>query len=122
MHLQFQALKLSKKALGETASGKIVNLLSNDVSRFDLVSILANYMWVAPTTSLCVIYFLWVEAGYAAIIGIIPFFIVLPLQSMSFTVKLFCTLLILFNVKVILVNCQRYIGNKLHSERMSGFV
>lgn len=77
-----QALKLSKKALGETASGKIVNLLSNDVSRFDIVSIFIHHMWVAPTSAICVAYFLWVEAGYAGIIGIIPVFLVLPLQSM----------------------------------------
>lgn len=72
---------MSKKALGETASGKIVNLLSNDVSRFDIVSIFIHHMWVAPTTALFVAYFLWDEAGYAGIIGIIPVFLVLPLQS-----------------------------------------
>lgn len=68
-------------ALGETASGKIVNLLSNDVSRFDLVSILIHHMWVAPTSALIVTYFLWAEAGIAGIIGIIPVFLVVPLQS-----------------------------------------
>ncbi|KAF5307736.1 hypothetical protein FQR65_LT06607 [Abscondita terminalis] len=76
-----KALKLSKTALGETASGKVVNLLSNDVSRFDIVSIFIHHMWVAPTTSLIVTYLLWVEAGYAGLIGMIPVFLVAPLQS-----------------------------------------
>ncbi|CAH0558003.1 unnamed protein product [Brassicogethes aeneus] len=76
-----KALRLSKTALGETASGKIVNLLSNDVSRFDIVSVFIHHMWVAPCSTLFVMYFLWVKAGYAGIIGIIPVFLVVPFQS-----------------------------------------
>lgn len=76
-----QALRLSKKALGDTASGKVVNLLSNDVSRFDIASILIHPMWVAPTSAIIVTYLLWNTAGYAGIIGIIPVFLVVPLQS-----------------------------------------
>ena len=62
-------------------SGKAVNLLSNDVSRFDVVSILLNYMWVAPVTAMFVMYFLWVEVGLAGIIGVGVIFIVVPLQG-----------------------------------------
>lgn len=76
-----KALKLSKTALGETASGKIVNLLSNDVSRFDIVSIMVHSMWEAPLVALIIMYLLYTEAGYAALIGIIPVFCVVPLQS-----------------------------------------
>lgn len=75
-----QALRLSKTALGETASGKIVNLLSNDVSRFDIVSIFIHHMWIAPTSALVVMYFLYAEAGYAGALGMVPVFLVLPLQ------------------------------------------
>lgn len=76
-----KALRLSKTALGDTASGKIVNLLSNDVSRFDIVSIFIHHMWVAPTAALIVMYFLYAEAGYAGALGIIPVFLVVPLQG-----------------------------------------
>lgn len=72
---------MSKKALGETASGQVVNLLSNDVARFDIVSIFIHHMWVSPTAALIVMYFLWVEAGYAGVIGMIPVYLVVPLQS-----------------------------------------
>lgn len=76
-----QALRLSKTALGETASGKIVNLLSNDVSRFDIVSIFIHYMWVSPLSTLFVMYFLYTEAGFAGLVGIITVFLVVPLQG-----------------------------------------
>ncbi|GLV39331.1 uncharacterized protein CBL_20420 [Carabus blaptoides fortunei] len=76
-----KALKLSRSALGDTASGKVVNLLSNDVSRFDIVSIFLHHMWAAPTISIIVAYFLWVEAGYAGLVGIATVFVVVPLQG-----------------------------------------
>ncbi|KAG5875254.1 hypothetical protein JTB14_011933 [Gonioctena quinquepunctata] len=76
-----KALRLSKTALGNTASGKIVNLLSNDVSRFDIVSIFIHHMWVAPTSAIIIMYFLYIEAGYAGILGIAAVFCVVPLQA-----------------------------------------
>lgn len=72
---------MSKRALGDTASGKIVNLLSNDVSRFDIVSVFIHHMWVSPLISLIVMVLLWKDAGYAGLIGLIPAFLVAPLQG-----------------------------------------
>ncbi|XP_043261450.1 uncharacterized protein LOC122402590 [Colletes gigas] len=76
-----KALRLSKTALGETAPGKVVNLVANDVNRFDLVSIFIHYMWSAPLSGLIIAYILYTEAGYAGLIGIAAVFIVVPIQS-----------------------------------------
>ncbi|CAG9859549.1 unnamed protein product [Phyllotreta striolata] len=76
-----KAVKLSKTALGDTASGKIVNLLSNDVSRFDLVSFLLNQMWAGPCAGLIVMVLLYRDAGYAGIIGIFAVFAIVLLQA-----------------------------------------
>ncbi|XP_045472553.1 ATP-binding cassette subfamily C member 4-like isoform X2 [Harmonia axyridis] len=76
-----KALRLSRSALGETASGKIVNLLSNDVSRFDIVSVMIHHMWAAPLSAMLVMFFLYINAGWAGLVGITPVFIVTPLQS-----------------------------------------
>lgn len=69
-----KTLKLSQTALRETA---VVNLLSTDVNRFDLISILVHYMWSAPLMTVIIVYFLWLEAKWAGMIGIgVVFFIV----------------------------------------------
>lgn len=73
-------MRLSTTALGETAPGKVVNLVANDVNRFDLVSIFINHMWSAPISALIIGYFLWDEAGYAGLLGIAAVFIVVPIQ------------------------------------------
>jgi ATP-binding cassette, subfamily C (CFTR/MRP), member 4 len=75
-----KALKLSRTALGDTAPGKVVNLLSNDVSRFDMVSIFLHSMWSAPLLTIIVAYLLWREAGIPGLVGMIVIFVVTPLQ------------------------------------------
>lgn len=77
-----KALRLSQTALGETALGKVVNLLSNDVGRFDLVSMFIHSMWSAPLMAIIVGYLLWIDAGWAGMIGILVVFVVVPLQCM----------------------------------------
>ena len=76
-----KSLRLSSTALGDTAPGKIVNLLSNDVSRFDVVSVFIHSLWLAPLLSIIIGYILWMEVGYAGLVGIAIVFIVTPIQS-----------------------------------------
>lgn len=58
----------------------MVNLLSNDVARFDYASMLLNTMWTAPLLTIIVAILLWFEIGYSGLIGISIVFIVVPLQ------------------------------------------
>lgn len=75
-----KATKLSQSALGDTAPGKVVNLLSNDVNRFDLVSVFIHSMWSAPLFAIVVGYLLVVEVGWAGFVGILAVFLVVPIQ------------------------------------------
>uniref|UniRef100_A0A182IVJ8 Uncharacterized protein n=1 Tax=Anopheles atroparvus TaxID=41427 RepID=A0A182IVJ8_ANOAO len=76
-----KALRLSRTALGDTAPGKVVNLLSNDVNRFDIVSVFLHSMWSAPLLAIIVGVLLYIEIGVAGLIGMIVIFIVTPIQS-----------------------------------------
>lgn len=79
-----QALRLNRTALGDTAPGKVVNLIANDVNRFEYVIALTHYMWSAPLSVLIVMYILYSEIGYTSIVGIIIMFMVVPIQCESF--------------------------------------
>ncbi|KFB40460.1 AGAP001775-PA-like protein [Anopheles sinensis] len=76
-----KALRLSRTALGDTAPGKVVNLLSNDVNRFDIVSVFLHSMWSAPLLAIIIGILLYIEIGVAGLIGMIVIFIVTPIQS-----------------------------------------
>lgn len=60
-----------------------MNLLSNDVSRFDIVLFFLHYLWSAPIGTLAIAYYLWLQAGISGLMGILAVLIVVPLQCKS---------------------------------------
>lgn len=90
----FQCLKLDMVSTRETAPGQIVNLVSNDVSRFDLVTVTSHFMWSSPIISLIVTYIIYKDIGNAAFFGLAAAFCVIPLQC-----------------KLILMLCRPHISN-----------
>ncbi|XP_049887227.1 ATP-binding cassette sub-family C member 4-like isoform X2 [Pectinophora gossypiella] len=75
------SLRLSKTALGETTVGQVVNLLSNDVNRFDVAIIFLHYLWIGPLATVIVTYFMWEEISWAAIVGVGFMLAFIPLQA-----------------------------------------
>ncbi|XP_054272885.1 probable multidrug resistance-associated protein lethal(2)03659 [Macrosteles quadrilineatus] len=75
-----KALRLNKTALGQTTVGQVVNLLSNDVSRFDMCTIFLHYLWVGPLETIVMLYFLWDFAGPASVFGVFVLLALIPLQ------------------------------------------
>ncbi|XP_045472555.1 ATP-binding cassette sub-family C member 4-like [Harmonia axyridis] len=74
-------LRLSQLSLGKTAAGQVVNLLSNDVARFDLVVMALNFIWIGPLQILLVGYLMWREMGISSMVGIVSMIIItLPVQ------------------------------------------
>ncbi|KAB0372647.1 hypothetical protein FD755_015400, partial [Muntiacus reevesi] len=76
-----KALRLSSSAMGKTTTGQIVNLLSNDVSRFDQVATFLHYLWVGPLQAIVVTALLWMEIGMSCLAGMAVLIILLLLQS-----------------------------------------
>ncbi|TPX30555.1 hypothetical protein SmJEL517_g05897 [Synchytrium microbalum] len=62
-------------------SGLIVNLVSNDVQRFEDAAPFAHFIWVGPIQAILVLYFAWREISYSAFIGLIVIFAFMPVQG-----------------------------------------
>ncbi|CAG9854243.1 unnamed protein product [Phyllotreta striolata] len=76
-----KSLRLSKSALAETTIGQMVNLLSNDVGRFDQAVPHLHQFYFGPIQTLIVMYFLYVNMGWASLSGAIFLLLSIPLQS-----------------------------------------
>ncbi|XP_018576445.1 probable multidrug resistance-associated protein lethal(2)03659 isoform X2 [Anoplophora glabripennis] len=75
-----KSLKLSKTALGQTTVGQVVNLLSNDVNRFDLAVIFAHQLWVGPIETVVCTYFMYLQVGPSAAVGVFLLIMFIPMQ------------------------------------------
>ncbi|XP_072478214.1 ATP-binding cassette sub-family C member 4 isoform X3 [Notamacropus eugenii] len=76
-----KALRLSNAAMGKTTTGQIVNLLSNDVNKFDHVTIFLHFLWAGPIQAVAVTALLWLEIGVSCLAGMVVLLILLPLQT-----------------------------------------
>ncbi|XP_040281246.1 multidrug resistance-associated protein 4 [Bufo bufo] len=76
-----KALRLSNTAMGQTTTGQIVNLLSNDVNKFDQVTIFLHFLWAGPLQAIAVTVLLWIEIGPSCLAGMAVLFILMPLQT-----------------------------------------
>lgn len=59
-----------------------MNLLSNDVNRFDIAVIFLHYLWIGPLETIVVTYFLWQEVGVSSIFGVAALLMFIPLQGL----------------------------------------
>ncbi|KAG1677893.1 Multidrug resistance-associated protein 4 [Nymphon striatum] len=76
-----KVLKLSHESLNKTSVGQIINILSNDLQKFDLAIMYIHYVWIAPLQLLIVGWILWIKVGKIGIIGLSVFVVYVPLQS-----------------------------------------
>ncbi|XP_062343792.1 ATP-binding cassette sub-family C member 4 isoform X4 [Cinclus cinclus] len=76
-----KALRLSNVAMAKTTTGQIVNLLSNDVNKFDQVTIFLHFLWAGPVQAIAVTVLLWMEIGPSCLAGMAVLIILLPVQT-----------------------------------------
>uniref|UniRef100_A0A6Q2YCT4 Multidrug resistance-associated protein 4 n=1 Tax=Esox lucius TaxID=8010 RepID=A0A6Q2YCT4_ESOLU len=77
-----KALCLNSTALGQTTTGKIVNLLSNDVNKFDEVTVFLHFLWVGPLQAAAVLMLLWYEIGPSCLAGMAVLVFLMPVQTL----------------------------------------
>lgn len=76
-----KAIKLSKSALAETTIGQMVNLISNDVSRFEMCTVNVHNIWIGPIQLLVLLFLLLSYAGWTGLIGVGVLLCIIPFQS-----------------------------------------
>jgi ATP-binding cassette subfamily C (CFTR/MRP) protein 4 len=58
-----------------------VNLLSNDVARFDRSFLVMAYLVIAPVETMVIVYLMWSKIGISAVIGVLAILLVIPVQG-----------------------------------------
>ena len=77
-----KCLRLSQKSLGKTGVGQMVNLMSNDVNRFDSTTLFLHYILIAPLQTLTTIVVLCYFVGWSCLIGMALLILVFSLQGL----------------------------------------
>lgn len=120
-----KVLRMSQTAMGDASPGKIVNLLSNDVNRFDSLTKFGSALWCSPLLVLAIGYLLWLEVRWAGLIGMAIVFIIVPIQSKyGRQLQHGCPKMNVINVpsfQVTQVNCHRDIALARPCVQMIGF-
>lgn len=70
--------------MSDGITGQAINLMSNDVSRFDWAMSFTHDLWGAPLGSAIAGYLIYTQIGYAGLIGMALLVLLMPLQGMIF--------------------------------------
>ncbi|CAH1780700.1 unnamed protein product [Owenia fusiformis] len=76
-----KTLRLSNQAMGQTTTGKIVNLMSNDVRRFDLSVLFFHFLWIAPAMAVVGLIIIWHLIGPSVLAGYLVLLLLIPVQG-----------------------------------------
>ncbi|XP_017758049.1 PREDICTED: multidrug resistance-associated protein 4-like [Eufriesea mexicana] len=75
-------LRLSKSSTNVTTPGQIINLLSNDVARFEQLFISLHFIWILPIQGALITFMIWENVGIASLAGVFLISIqTIPLQG-----------------------------------------
>lgn len=75
-----KALRLSRTSLQSTTSGKILNLLTNDVGKIDNAMLGLHQIWLGPLETIVVIVLVYQQIGLSALSGILILGLLSPAQ------------------------------------------
>lgn len=76
-----KALRITKAAGTDGITGQVINLMSNDVAKFDTATSLVHDIWKGPIELLLLGCFIYREIGASGLIGIVFLLSFIPLQA-----------------------------------------
>lgn len=76
-----KCLQISKSASNDGLRGRAINILSNDLGRFDVALCFLHDIWKGPIESLVIGYLMYREIGMSAVIGVAFMLSFIPLQA-----------------------------------------
>ncbi|CAG2110864.1 unnamed protein product, partial [Medioppia subpectinata] len=75
-----KSMRLSHSSLRQTTVGQILNIMSNDVNRFDDFVLYSRSLFVAPLQTAIVLYLLWSHLRWACLAGMGILVLFIPFQ------------------------------------------
>ncbi|KAG7282915.1 hypothetical protein CRUP_018415 [Coryphaenoides rupestris] len=81
MKIRIAALRLNSAALTKTTTGQIVNLLSNDVNKFDEVTSFLHFLWLGPLQATAAMLLLLYLIGPSCLAGMVVLVVLIPMQT-----------------------------------------
>lgn len=82
-----KSLRLSKSTTEDGPNGKVINLLSNDLNKFDLGVLFLTYTWKGPIEAIVSGIFIYKEIGISAIVGMAFLASFIPFQGLIYSLK-----------------------------------
>lgn len=73
-------MRLTKSMSVDGLNGQVINLMANDVARFDLAAAFIDCLWKGPVMLILVTYLIYQEIGWFAFFGIGLLLCSLPVQ------------------------------------------
>ncbi|XP_071865797.1 ATP-binding cassette sub-family C member 4 isoform X2 [Bombus fervidus] len=63
-------LRLSRSSTNVTTPGQIINIMSNDVARFEQLFVALHYIWILPIQGALITFMIWESVGIASLAGV----------------------------------------------------
>ena len=77
-------LKFDHTSIQKRSKGQIINLMSNDVMRFDLMFLFLNFLFIAPAQCIVILIYAWPRYGVSVLAGLAVIALLATLQGMFF--------------------------------------
>jgi ATP-binding cassette, subfamily C (CFTR/MRP), member 4 len=80
---------MSKSSQVDGLHGRVINLLSNDLGKFDIAVCFIHDLWKGPLETILLGYLIYREVGMPGIVGVLFILSFIPIQCKNSVIRLF---------------------------------